>query len=195
MNLPMPLAVTLMLSVGALLLLAMWLGWRRLQRRSSTRVGDLASLPDDAALGAARTAPVEGTYVSSTGAGDWLDRVAARDLGFRARAVVQVYDAGVRIDRAGASDLFVPVADLDGARLTAGMAGKYVGGKGIVVLRWTTPAPDGTTTTLDTGIRTRHAADRAMLVDAINALAARGEAADAAPAPSPDSHHDLKESE
>ncbi|SDC19783.1 hypothetical protein SAMN05216410_1369 [Sanguibacter gelidistatuariae] len=172
MNLPMPLAVALMLAVGALILLAMWRGWRGLRRRGAPRVGTLATLPDAGALGAARTAPIEGTYVSSTGAGDWLDRVGAGDLGFRARAVVQVYDAGVRIARAGATDLFVPVAALVGVRLTSGMAGKYVGGKGIVVLRWTTPAADGTLTTLDTGIRTAHAADRSTLLDAVSALVA-----------------------
>lgn len=188
MNLPMPLAVALMLGAGALILLAMWRGWRGVARRSAPRVGALAPLPDAAALGEARTAPIEGTYVSSTGAGDWLDRVGASDLGFRARTVVQVFDAGVRIDRAGATDLFVPAAALVGVRLTSGMAGKYVGGKGIVVLRWTTPAADGSPTTLDTGIRTLRAADRSILLDAVNTLVV------AAPPLSPDSHNP-KESE
>lgn len=188
MNLPMPLAVALMLGVGALALWAMWRGWRGVARRSASRVGALPSLPDAAELGAARTAPIEGTYVSTTGAGDWLDRLGAGDLGYRARAVVQVFDAGVQIARAGATDLFLPTDALDGVRLTAGMAGKYVGGKGIVVLRWATTAADGSPTLLDTGIRTHHSADRSTLVDAVAALVA------SAHPHSPDSHNP-KESE
>ena len=188
MNLPLPVAVALMLAVGALVLWGMWRGWRGLARRSEPRVGALPALPDAGELGQARTAPIEGTYVSTTGAGDWLDRVGAGDLGFRARAVVQVHDGGVQIARAGATDLFVPTHAIDSARLTSGIAGKYVGGKGIVVLRWTTLAADGTPTALDTGIRTLHAADRSTLIDAVSALVA------AAPPTSPDSHNP-KESE
>lgn len=188
MNLPMPLAVALILGAGALILFAMWRGWQGLQQRSAPRVGGLTPLPDAAALGAERTPPIDGTYVSSTGAGDWLDRVAARDLGFRSRAVVQVYDAGVRIARKGALDLFLPVAALIEARLSSGMAGKYVGGQGIVVLRWTTPAADGTTTALDTGIRTTRAADRSTLLDAVAALVAAAN-------PLPPDSHNPKESE
>ena len=188
MNLPLPVAVGLMLAVGALILWGMWRGWRGLARRSEPRVGALPTLPDAAVLGQARTAPIEGTYVSTTGAGDWLDRVGAGDLGFRARAVVQVHDAGVQIARAGATDLFIPVSALDGARLTSGIAGKYVGGKGIVVLRWTTLAADGTPTALDTGIRTLHAADRSTLLDAVTARVAT-------PPPRPPDSHNLKESE
>lgn len=188
MNLPMPVAVALMLAVGAVALWAMWRGWRGLARRSAPRVGALPTLPDAAALGQARTAPIEGTYVSTTGAGDWLDRLGAGDLGFRARAIVQVFDGGVQIARAGSTDLFLPTDTLEGARLTAGMAGKYVGGKGIVVLRWTVSAADGSPTLLDTGIRTLHAADRSTLIDAVTALVATS------PTLPPDSHNP-KESE
>ena len=44
--------------------------------------------PDD--LGATRLGPLEATYVSSSTTGDWLDRVAAHDLGSRSAAQVEV---------------------------------------------------------------------------------------------------------
>lgn len=188
MNLPLPVAVAIMLSFGALLLVIMWRGWRSLQARSATKVSTLAPVPAEAELGAARTAPIEGTYVSTTTAGDWLDRVAARDLGYRAKAVVQVFDAGVVVARAGAADLFVPVADLSGASRTSGMAGKYVGGEGLVVIAWSTLSPTGERTALETGVRTQRKADRPLLLDAVSALASSSPS-------SPDSRTDIKESE
>lgn len=188
MNLPLPVAVAIMLSVGALLLVIMWRGWRSLQARSAAKVSTLPSVPPESELGAARTAPIEGTYVSTTTAGDWLDRVAARDLGYRAKAVVQVFDAGVLVARAGASELFVPVADLTGASRTPGMAGKYVGADGIVVLAWTAESPSGERTALETGVRTLHKSDRPLLLDAVSALASSSSS-------SPDSRTDTKESE
>lgn len=188
MNLPLPVAVAIMLSFGALLLVIMWRGWRSLQARSAAKVSTLATVPAEADLGAARSEPIEGTYVTTTTAGDWLDRVAARDLGYKAKAVVQVFDAGVLVARAGASDLFVPVADLTGASRTSGIAGKYVGGEGIVVIAWSAVSPSGERTALETGVRTLHKTDRPLLLDAVSALAASS-------SPSPDSRTDIKESE
>jgi len=185
-NLPMPVAVALMLGVGVLLLLGMWRGWRGVQARSADVVGDLPAVPTRDSLGAARTEPVTGTYVSSTTGGDWLDRVAVRDLGHRSPALVQVFDAGVLVERTGAHDLFVPAGAVRGADRVPGMAGKYVGKDGIVVLRWDVADAHGATTRLDTGIRTQHKADRALLVDAMNSLVPQ------APADQP---HNDKESE
>lgn len=188
MNLPLPVAVAIILSVGALLLVVMWRGWRSLQVRSAAKVSSLAAVPPVAELGAARTGPIAGTYVSTTTAGDWLDRVAARDLGFRSRVVVQVFDAGVLFSRTGASDLFVPARDVTGASRTPGMAGKYVGGEGIVVVAWTAASPTGERTALETGVRTQLKTDRPVLLDAVSALAA-------SPSATPDSRTDIKESE
>ena len=193
MNMPLPLAVGLWVALGLAILLVMWRGWRSARARGATVVGALPEVPGAETLGAARTEPMVGTYVSSTTAGDWLGRVVARDLGVRSTATVQVFDAGVRIERRGATDVFVPAASLLGVRRTPGMAGKYVGGDGIVVLEWSATAPDGTPAPLDTGIRTQHKADRATLVDAVDSLVARAASSSPGAPASPDTQNDPKE--
>lgn len=167
-------------------LLAMRAGWRGRARRSATLVPVLPSLPAGEGLGAPRYGPVDATYVSTTVAGDWLDRVVAHDLGARSAARVTVHDTGVRMTRTGARDLFVPTRALRSVTLEPGIAGKVVGGQGVVVVRWEAVAARGALlqgdqpaapTVLDTGIRPRYAADREALVSAVRAILP----ADAAP--------------
>lgn len=148
------LSVTILVVLGAALLLGMARGWRRLQRGASP-VPAPPAVPDEDALGAARTEEVPATYVSTTRAGDWLDRVGAHGLGVRSAATVQVRDAGVVLRRRGAPDVFVPRAALRAVGMSGGMAGKVVGGEGLVVLTWV-PAPDEDPRGLDTGLRLRH---------------------------------------
>lgn len=141
-------------------------GWRARTRRSSALVTDLPVPP--AELGSPILGPVDATYVSTTRAGDWLDRVTAHGLGVRSPARVSVFDTGVRIDRQGALDLFVPADALRSAATAPAMAGKVVGGEGLVVLTWQAdPADDRG---LDTGLRPKHAADRTRLIDALTTL-------------------------
>ncbi|MGC5166313.1 hypothetical protein [Luteimicrobium sp. DT211] len=183
MNLPLPVAVGIWVVLAAALLSIMWFGWRGRSRRGRALVPALPARPDDAALGEARTQPVDAVYVSSTTAGDWLDRVASHDLGFRSNATVQVFAGGVVVERQGAEDVFVPAEAVVEAKTAPGMAGKFVGKDGLVVVTWRLAAPgaDGTVA-LDTGLRTRHADDRPLLVDAVNALRPAGHApGDAAP--------------
>jgi hypothetical protein len=162
---PPAVTLTLLLAAGAAALWGMRTGWQHRGQRTAAAVPDLPAVPsaDDPALGAALTSPLEATYVSSTVSGDWLERVVARDLGVRSAAVVQVFEAGVRIERPGARDLFLPAASLRGAGTSPGMAGKYVGGQGLVVLTWQPPGA----ATLDTGLRLRRSADREPLLAAV----------------------------
>jgi hypothetical protein len=152
-----------------LMLLALWgmrAGWRARTRRSSALVTHLPDAP--AELGTQRLGPVAATYVSTTRSGDWLDRVTAHGLGVRSPAQVSVFDAGVQIARQGAPDVFVPATALRGAVGAPGMAGKVVGGQGLVVLTWEADPTDPRG--LDTGLRPKHAADRARLIDALTTL-------------------------
>ncbi|WP_282943939.1 hypothetical protein [Cellulomonas endometrii] len=152
------LSVTILVVLGVALLLGMVKGWRRLQRGTSA-VPAPPAVPDEADLGAARTAAFDGVYVSSTRAGDWLDRVGAHGLGVRSVAQVQVHDAGVVVRRRGAPDVFVPRAALRAVGTSGGMAGKVVGGEGLVVLTWV-PDPQRDPRGLDTGLRLRHPHER-----------------------------------
>ena len=163
------LGIAALVALTVVVLVAMRAGWHRRAVSSAAVVPALAAVPAD--LGTVRLGPVAATYVSTTVAGDWLDRVVAHDLGVRSAASVSVTDAGVLVARTGARDLFVPAADLVGAGRAPGMAGKVVGGQGLVVLRWRAPSADGgPRTELETGLRTRRGADRAPLTQAVDAL-------------------------
>lgn len=154
------LSVTLLVVLGLALLTGMAFGWRRLTRGPSA-VPAPGPVPADDALGAPRTAAFDATYVSTTRAGDWLDRVGAHGLGVRSAATVQVFDAGVVLRRRGAPDVFVPRAALRAVGTSGGMAGKVVGGEGLVVLTWTSaPEPADDPRGLDTGLRLRHPHER-----------------------------------
>ena len=166
------------LSIALLVVLAVFLvlfvtliGRRRLAQRTTTVV-PVPPLPTQTP-GAVRFGPVEAVYVSTTLHGDWLARVGAHGLGDRSHAAVTVHDTGVLIERDGADDLWVPVETIRSAGLAPGMAGKYVGTDGLVVLTWAVPEADGVAPALvDTGLRTRLAEDRGSLVDAVRHLLA-----------------------
>ncbi|ACZ30733.1 hypothetical protein Xcel_1710 [Xylanimonas cellulosilytica DSM 15894] len=186
MNLPVPVAVGLWILLGVLLLIVVLGGRRKLAQRTGQLVPAPPAVPaDPAELGTARLGPVQATYVSTTLAGDWLARVGAHGLGDTATAQVWVHDAGVLVERTGAPAVFLPVTTLRGAGLAPGMAGKYVGADGLVVLSWLAPS-DGRVRAmaLDTGLRTRYAADRSRIVDAVRHLLATRAPADA-PTPAP----------
>ena len=174
---PVWLSVTLMVALAAAGLTGMLVGWRHRLRRSAAQVAAPPAVPEPDVLGAARTDEIEATYVSTTRAGDWLDRVTAHGLGVRSAATVRVHDAGVVLRRRGAPDVFVPRAALRGTGTSGGMAGKVVGGEGLAVLTWV-PSPDDDPRGLDTGLRLRHAHEadelRAATQDLIGSTPAAG---------------------
>ena len=171
------LAVVLLVALAIFLVLYVTLiGRRRLAQRTTTLVPVPPSAPgaDQAGtprFGTLRFGPVEAVYVSTTLHGDWLARVGAHGLGDRSSALVSVHDDGVRIERDGAADLWVAVDAIRSSGFAPGMAGKYVGQDGLVVLTWAVPEADGVAPALvDTGLRPRRAEDRGGLVDAIRYL-------------------------
>jgi len=144
-----------------------WLMWRGYQRRAARQ----SDLPAPATAAPSPTAEadevdeVEGVYASTTTHGDWLDRIAVHGLGVRSNARVAVSGEGVFFAREAAPDLFIPAADVVGAELAPGIAGKVTGGEGVVLVTWRLGEY-----TLDTGFHPRAKADRERLVEAVNAL-------------------------
>ncbi|WP_402465269.1 PH-like domain-containing protein [Isoptericola aurantiacus] len=172
MNLPVPVAVGIWVALGLVLLLLVLTGRRRLATRTRRVVPAPPAPPEaEGALGATLLGPVEATYVSSTLSGDWLARVGAHGLGDRSAAEVTVWSGGVVVDRAGGTPLLVPAAALRDVGTAPGMAGKYVGRDGLVVLTWEVPT-DGATdaVVLDTGLRTRYRADTPRLLETARSL-------------------------
>lgn len=98
---------------------------------------------------------VEVTYVATTVAGDHTQRVVARGLGKRSGAVALVRTDGVLLDRRGHGRLFIPARQLDGVRRT----------DSLVVIGWSHGG-----IALETGLRTRNAAERDRLTNRISAL-------------------------
>jgi hypothetical protein len=163
--------VTRGVAVGLLVLLVlivwagMLAGWRRRAARQTRDLG-LPALPaTPVEPGVALTDDADGVYVSTTTAGDWLDRVTAHGLGTRSAATMAVTVAGVSWLRQGAPDVFAAAASVRGARREPGMAGKYVPPAGLVVVTWQLGD-----VALDTGFRPGSAADADRLVDAVGRL-------------------------
>ncbi|WP_410791571.1 hypothetical protein [Kribbella sp. C-35] len=154
--------------LGTLLVLAagyfgMYRGWRNRQSRQA----DLAPLPEAPPENdSATTRGIEGVYVATTSAGDWMDRIAVHELGVRATADLAVSEAGLIFHRQGAADVFIPADHLTGVRTDRGIAGKVTAEKsGLVVVTWTHDGRE-----LDTGFRPRRKADTAALTASISTL-------------------------
>jgi hypothetical protein len=151
----------LVLAVFGGLCRLMWHGYQR-------RAGRQADVPQPASAAPTPVADgegAEGIYGSTTTHGDWLDRIAVHGLGVRSNARLSVTDEGVFFAREGAPDLFIPAADLIGAELAPGVAGKVTGGEGVVLVTWRLGER-----TVDTGFHPRAKAVREGLVEAINQL-------------------------
>jgi hypothetical protein len=162
-----PTAVALVV-LGVLLVWAlMYVGWRARVRRQA----DLPAPPPapPALLERAGRDGVDATYVSTTRAADWLDRVAVHGLGVRSAARVLVAPEGVLVARDGAPDVFTPVADLGAVRRETFRAGKAVPGSGLVVWDWSLGD-----TLVSTAVHVRYDADREALQAAVAELAGPG---------------------
>ena len=150
--------------VGLALFVALvyWLmreGWKW----RGTLQSDLPELP----AAPEETGPVRlsmsGRYHGSTTAGQWLDRIVAHGLGTRSRVELTLTDAGLDVVRPGASDFFVPAAQLREARLDKGIAGKVLTEGGLLVVTWALGEK-----LIDSGFRSDHAAEHTEWVDTLN---------------------------
>lgn len=149
--------------VGLLLVIALvyWLmreGWKW----RGTLQGDLPELPQAPAEPGEPRLRMGGRYHGSTTAGQWLDRIVAHGLGTRSRVELTLTDQGVSVVRPGAQDFFIPAAELRGARLDKGIAGKVLAEGGLLVITWRLGEK-----LIDSGFRSDHAAEHPAWVDAL----------------------------
>ncbi|MDY6995009.1 MAG: transporter [Actinomycetota bacterium] len=131
----------------AVLIQAMMRGWRRRAERQASMIGSLPQLPDT--VGPALVAPTKGLYVGSTLVPHWNDRVAAADLGFRAKAVLTRYPEGIMLQRTGAGPIWIPDDSISDIRTERSLAGKALTRDGILAIRWRLPSG----AEIDTGFR------------------------------------------
>lgn len=133
-------------------------GWRRRLRRQGD-VGPLPTVPaeiGDVAL------TDDLFYVATTRAEQPLERIAARGLTFRGRAVVTVAASGVVLEIAGGAPLFLSASAIRGAGRATWTVDRVVEKDGLVFIRWML-----NDRLVDTYLRS---ADPAALVAAIDAL-------------------------
>ncbi len=155
----LPGVLTLLIIVVVFALMG-W-GWRNKLKRQQD-LGELPAVP--AELGRA-VISVPGQYVVTTGAGDWLDRLAVNNMGVRTPGVVHVHPGGILVERSGAQDLYIAKDKLLEVRTQSGMVGKFVEKDGLVVIGWLLE-----NTGVDTGFRTTEAAAKRPLIEALQAL-------------------------
>lgn len=115
--------------------------------------------PEGAALLPATTA----MYLGTTMAGDWNDPVHVGDIAIQAQATLHVSQAGMLVDRIGASPLWVPAGSVRGARLGRSLSGRVQAGDGLLVVTWQHGGH-----LLDTGLR----GDEAQYPDLLRTLRA-----------------------
>ncbi|CAN3128767.1 transporter [Mycobacterium sp. smrl_JER01] len=160
MNTPTLVASLVMAAVLALLIAvligAMMRGWRRRVERQAQIIGTLPPLPDT--VGPALVPATKGLYVGSTLAPHWNDRVAAGDLGFRAKAVLTRYPEGIMLQRTGAGPIWIPDDTITEIRAEKNLAGKALTHEGILAIRWRLPSG----TEIDTGFRADNRHDYAQ---------------------------------
>lgn len=152
--------------VGLALFVALvyWLmreGWKW----RSTLQSDLPELPGAPDEPGPAKLTMTGRYHGSTTAGQWLDRIVAHGLGTRSRAELTLTDAGLDVVRPGATDFFVPAAQLRGARLDKGIAGKVLTEGGLLVVTWAHGDR-----LIDSGFRSDRAAEHTEWVEALDSL-------------------------
>ncbi|HVK22492.1 MAG TPA: transporter [Actinokineospora sp.] len=130
------------LAVFLLLASLMWWGYRNRARRQAKFLPTFPAVPDGLLDLVQRgeagdlLPPLTGVYASTVTDKSWQDRVAVGDIGFRAEATAHLLPAGVLFDRLGASPLWIPADAVVDARTEAGIAGKVMGGDGLLVVRW-----------------------------------------------------------
>ena len=123
----------IVLAFLALLLALMVLGWRARQRRQSAIA---RPLPPPESLGEIH-GTFDGFYVATTVAGEPLNRIAVRGLGYRARASVTVAASGIILSLRGEPDAFIPTASLREVTRATWTIDRVVENGGLVLVAWT----------------------------------------------------------
>ena len=141
--------VAVLVAVVGLAYYGMWSGWRNRGRRNAVpepRWLDEGSLTIEESIPA--------TYVSTTTAGNWLDRITAHGLGAISKSSLAVGDGALLVQRRGARGFAIPGADILAVARAQGIAGKVRDKEGLIVITWRLGSSE-----LDTGVRPSHKAD------------------------------------
>lgn len=109
--------------------------WRSWNRPARPELENFPRPPSELTgeAGASLLAPIEGVYLGTSMAGDWRDRVTVGDVDQRSTAMLHLSGAGLLIDRASASPLWIPAVSVRGARIGKVMIGRPIGNADLLV--------------------------------------------------------------
>lgn len=171
-----PLFAIIVIAIVAVILLAMWLGWRARTRRDAS-VLSASEAPEGALLASFERV----FYVSTTPVGEPLSRVAVRGLRYRGRADVSVYEDGVTVEVDGEDAVCISAAQLRGSGIAARRVGKAVEQGGLALMLWA-PLQELATgpeiAVLESSFRFDHGDDQARftaLIDQISTARSRSQ--------------------
>lgn len=151
--------VLLLAALFVLILAAMAWGWRR-RGRSQQHLPPPADSSLEELGEAIAHGPVDAVYVDTVLAEQPLERVVAHGLGRRANAAVTLGDGGSwRLERKGSAALTIPGPAVSELTSGPGMAGKFIGGDGLLIIRWRLGDQ-----LLDTGLRLARRTDHDVLL-------------------------------
>ncbi len=162
-------SITITVVILLLALLGMYLGWRARRRRQSALP---APLPVPADPGTTLLS-VETLYAATTLAGDPLNRVAVRGLGFRGRATVTVVSAGVILGIAGTPEIFIPPSAIRSVERATWTIDRVVEAGGLVCIAWTLGAGTPAARDVDSYFRVTESTDPLPLIRAIQGLSVK----------------------
>src|SRR5690606_29048394 len=124
-------AALVMAGVAALILLAMFFGWRRRIRRDSALSAPIG-VPEHAEV----TGRHEVLYVATTAHDQPLERVAVKPLAYRARGELVLTDRGVALSLDGAPTVFIASTRLVAADRATVAVNRVVEPNGLIRLVW-----------------------------------------------------------
>lgn len=150
---------------------AMWWGWHRRSRRDSGLHAD-RTMP--AALGAEHTS-FDAFYVATTAHERPLNRLAVTGLGFRARATVGVFDAGIVLNLSGEQPVFIAASRIDSVDRATATIDRVVEHGGLVRLAWRIAGePDDGPVTVDSYLRPIAPEAATAFIQAVGAIVSEG---------------------
>ena len=154
-------STTIVIAIIVLALVGMLIGWHRRKSRQSALARPDA-VPTDSGRELLR---VDALYLATTMADDELNRIAVAGLGFRARAIVTVAEAGVILSLAGATEVFIARTSLHAVDRATYVIDRVVETGGLVRLTWSLGA-----TRVDSYLRLTNSADAIALIDAVHSI-------------------------
>lgn len=155
----------IMVAIAALVLLAMWIGWRGRARRHRS-----IAEHGEALMGTVLGAFPDVSYVSTTRIGAPLDRLSIPGLQFKGFADLTLRTDGATIAVTGEPEVHLPAGRLIGSGVASRRVGKAVERDGLSLLKWR--AADGSE--VESSFRFSHAADQLRFADALDQIIPAG---------------------